>query len=82
MMNKSFKKIFTFIFLILGLSSLAKSAEMPKQFQSDNSAIILGLENNDHLTVDMIKEASRKLTSTYHPDRLSKKGLSDSEFRE
>lgn len=52
--------------------SSASESKIPKQFQSENAAEILGLNNLDKQpTKSEVKKAAKKLKTKYHPDKVN-----------
>ncbi len=52
------------LFLIEG-----SALELPKQFESENAAVILGLDSKTQISDKDVDLAARRLTLKYHPDR-------------
>lgn len=68
------KHLFSLFFLLsisIAAATPESSLELPKQFQSDNAATVLGLESLESVDLAVVKKAAQRLWSKYHPDRVS-----------
>ncbi|CAN5700376.1 hypothetical protein BH10BDE1_BH10BDE1_02180 [soil metagenome] len=61
------------------LTSFAESLQGLPQFDSENSATILGLDNKDAVSEKDIKMAAKRLLSRFHPDKFSSEKYSEAD---